>query len=51
VADPLSPEPVTSADALEAELELALVTAREQQALLRSSLATVMGFLDRQTGY
>ena len=37
-------------DALIAELEQALATAREQQALVRSSLATVIGFLDRETG-
>ena len=42
---------VTSDDLLIAELEQALATAREQQALVRSSLATVMGFLDREAGY
>jgi hypothetical protein len=33
--------------ALVAELELALAAARRQQALLRSSLTTVIAFLDR----
>jgi hypothetical protein len=34
-------------DALVDELERALELAREQQALLRSSLTTAIGFLDR----
>jgi hypothetical protein len=47
--DPVNPEGRDAA--LVAELEHALATARQQQALLRSSLATVMGLLDRSSGH
>jgi hypothetical protein len=49
VADDLDPAAVAEAlmAQLSGELERALATARQQQALLRSSLATVIGYLER----
>ena len=46
--DPLNGRAPT--DLLIAELEGALAAARDQQALLRSSLTTVIAFLDRDPG-